>query len=407
MDRVINRCFSFLICFSFVISLTVFPIYSTSVNSQQISSLTTEIRGVWLTNVASGVLFLPWGIDRAINQLAALNFNTIYPVVWNRGYTFYKSDIAQSITGAKTEPFLNFMNAGNDVLAKLVKSSKHNNLSIIPWFEYGFMTPPNSRLAKLHPEWLTSGKKGIDYVQKNLPAAINHQLWLNPLHPQVQEFIQSLIVEVVKNYDVDGIQIDDHFGMPVEFGYDSFTVQLYQQEHFGQQPPIDHFDVEWMRWRANKITDFLVRINQAVKKIKPQTKISLSPNSQYFAYKYYLQDWQTWVNKDLVDELILQVYRDDKNSFIAEIEKPAVQLAMKKIPVSIGIYTGTLMNPVDIKGIKQKVQLVRDHHFAGVSFFYWESLWGYISPESPQKRRKVFSQMFSSPAVQPLNLKKS
>ncbi|MEO3704788.1 family 10 glycosylhydrolase [Trichormus azollae] len=47
--------------------------------------MTTEIRGVWLTNVASSLLFVPWGIHRATDQLASLNFNTIYPLVWNRG----------------------------------------------------------------------------------------------------------------------------------------------------------------------------------------------------------------------------------------------------------------------------------------------------------------------------------
>ncbi|MFM2062801.1 MAG: hypothetical protein RLZZ507_2471 [Cyanobacteriota bacterium] len=412
MNRVIRRCFSLLLCLGFVFSLTVFPISSTSVSPQKTSSLITEIRGVWLTNVASGVLFMPWGLERAVNQLAALNFNTIYPVAWNRGYTFYKSQVAKEIIGEYTEPFLNLMNHGNDVLSKLLRLAKNKNLSVIPWFEYGFMTPVNSDLGKAHPEWLTSGQQGISSVTENLPEEINNngvfnrQLWLNPLHPQVQEFILGLILEVVKNYNVDGIQVDDHFGMPVQFGYDSFTVKLYQKEHLGKTPPTDNFDPEWMRWRANKLTDFMVRINQEVKKIKPQAKISLSPNSQYYAYKYYLQDWETWVNKGLVDELILQVYRDENESFIREIEQPAVKLAMTKIPVSIGISTGTLVSPVDIERIKEKVKIVRDHKFFGFSFFYWESLWGYISPESPQKRRKAFLEMFSTQAVKPLKLKK-
>jgi uncharacterized lipoprotein YddW (UPF0748 family) len=411
MNRVIRRCFSLLICLTFVISLTVFPISSTSVFSSQKSLLTTEVRGVWLTNVASGVLFVPWGVERAINQLAALNFNTIYPVVWNRGVTFYKSDFAKGVTDVETQPFLNFMNGGKDVLKKLVSLAKRHDISVIPWFEYGFMTPPNSALSKAHPEWLTSGQKGINLVPETLPEEINNngvfnkQVWLNPLHPQVQKFILGLILEVVKNYDVAGIQVDDHFGMPVQFGYDSFTVKLYQKEHLGKSPPTDPFDADWMRWRANKITDFMVKINQNVHKIKPQAKISLSPNSQYFSYKYYLQDWESWVNKGLVDELILQVYRDDNKSFIAEIEKPAVKLAMNKIPVSIGISTGTLVSPVDIKSIQEKVQIVRDRKFFGFSFFYWESLWGYISPESPQKRRKAFLEMFANKAVKPVNIK--
>jgi uncharacterized lipoprotein YddW (UPF0748 family) len=63
-----------------------------------------------------------------------------------------------------------------------------------------------------------------------------------------------------------------------------------------------------MRWWVKEITDFMVRINKAIKAIKPHLKIYLSPNSQYYAYKYYLQDWENRVNKGLEDELTLQVY---------------------------------------------------------------------------------------------------
>ncbi len=67
------------------------------------------------------------------------------------------------------------------------------------------------------------------------------------------------------NIDVDGIQFDDHFGLPSEMGYDAFTVKLYKQEHGGKRPPTNPQDPEWLRWRANKITAFMKRIFQAVK----------------------------------------------------------------------------------------------------------------------------------------------
>ncbi|MBD2664574.1 hypothetical protein B6N60_03909 [Richelia sinica FACHB-800] len=411
MNRVIRRCFWFLLCLGFVISLTIFPLGSTPIPSPRRTPITTEIRGVWLTNVASGVFFVPWGIDRAVHQLAKLNFNTIYPVVWNRGYTFYKSAVAKEITGEETQPMLNFLHGGVDVLGKLVKLARNANLTVIPWFEYGLMAPSDSALVQRHPEWLTVGQAGMNSLQSNLPeemndGIINRQAWLNPLHPEVQEFIGSLILEVVSNYNVDGIQLDDHFGMPVQFGYDDFTVQLYAQEHQGKQPPTDPFDAEWMRWRADKITEFMMRIHQAVKAVKPYVKVSLSPNSHGFAYKYYLQDWDTWVKKGLVDELILQVYRNNTNSFIGELEKPAVQSAKNQIPVAIGISTGTLVKPVDINQIQAQVEIVRDRNFSGFSFFYWESLWGYIAPESPQQRRRVFLDMFAAKAFKPLTLEK-
>ncbi|HEY9598050.1 MAG TPA: glycoside hydrolase family 10 protein [Cyanophyceae cyanobacterium] len=383
------------------------------------SPTTTELRGVWLTNVASFVLFLPWGINRALHQLSQLHFNTVYPVVWNRGHTFYSSAVAQRVTGDAQDSLLTQLRLGQDVFAEIVKQGKQQNLRIIPWFEYGFMAPAGSTLAKRHPNWITKGQgrtktlqdipEELDLVNstKDVPLfsqvvrqfvhkrLVKNQVWLNPLHPEVQQFILNLIVEVVSKYDVVGIQLDDHFGLPVELGYDAFTIQLYQQEHGGKRPPNNPSDSEWMRWRANKITNFMERLSQAVKVAKPNCLVSLSPNSQSFAYRYYLQDWQTWVQRGLIDELVLQVYRDDLKRFSAELSQPAVQNARRRIPVGIGIMSGTWRRPVAIAQIQKQVQMVRDRGFDGVSFFYWESLWGYITPESPRKRRDTFRKIFS------------
>ncbi|MBH8564409.1 glycoside hydrolase family 10 protein [Nostoc sp. CENA67] len=398
----------YLLCLDLILCLTAFSVPSLSNLEQQTSPQTiTEIRGVWLTNVASGVFFVPWGIERAVNQLSALNFNTIYPVVWNRGHTFYKSNVAQVVTGSQTQPIVNLIHSGQDVLAKLVYLAKPKGLSVIPWFEYGFMTPINSEIVRRYPDWLTKGQQGVNSIKETPPEEVDNglihkQAWLNPLHPEVQKFILKLILEVVSNYDVDGIQFDDHFGMPVQFGYDAFTVDLYRQEHQDNSPPNNPFNSEWMRWRANKITDFMAEIYQAVKEVKPDAKISLSPNSHAFAYKYYLQDWDSWVKKGLVDELIVQVYRNDRSSFIANLEQPAVKFARTQIPVGIGISTGTVQNPVEMTQIREQVEIVRDRSFVGISFFYWESLWGYITPESPRQRRRAFLEMFAQKATRPL-----
>ena len=407
MNLLKRRGFFYLLCLGLTLCLTVFSFPSRPIYEQPKSlPTTTELRGVWLTNVASGVLFLPWGINRAVNQLSALNFNTIYPVVWNRGNTFYKSNIAKVVIGSDADPIVNLMHGGQDVLTKFIQLAKPQGLSVIPWFEYGFMTPPNSQLAQRYPDWLTMGQEGIKSTNE-IPLeeiddnSAHQQAWLNPLHPEVREFILALVVEVVSGYDVDGIQFDDHFGMPVKFGYDAFTVDLYRREHQGQSPPSDPFNPRWMRWRANKITDFMAEIYQRVKAIKPHVIVSLSPNSHSFAYKYYLQDWETWVRKGLVDELILQVYRNNQTSFITELEQPAVKFARTRIPVGIGILTGTSKTPVSITQIRQQVQTVRDRNFPGISFFYWESLWGSITPESPQQRRNVFQSMFAGRAMRP------
>jgi uncharacterized lipoprotein YddW (UPF0748 family) len=231
-----------------------------------------EVRGVWLTHVGSGVMFAPWGVQRALGQLADLHFNTVYPVVWNRGHTFYPSDVATTITGRRQAPLFAVLHPGSDVLQEIVDIGDRRQLRMIPWFEYGLMVPRQSRLARPHPAWLTTDATGHT-TDPNSSQAIppmlqdwyGHQnLWLNPFHPNVQEFLLAMITEVVRTYDVDGIQLDDHFGLPVEIGYDPVTVRLYQQSHQGQSPPADPTDPAWMRWRADQLTVFMGRIAEAV-----------------------------------------------------------------------------------------------------------------------------------------------
>ena len=376
-----------------------------------------EIRGVWLTNVASGVFFSPWGINRALHQLSRLNFNTVYPVVWNRGTTFYPSAVMRETTGQSNDFLLTLTHLGQDVLAEMAAQGRRQQLRVIPWFEYGFMAPANAALVKRHPSWLTSRQDGSTQLTQTpleptpTPTSssrlkqflrsrlANPIVWLNPLHPDVQQLLLDLIREVATQYEVDGIQLDDHFSLPVEFGYDAFTIQLYQQEHGGQSPPTNPSNPSWMRWRAQKLSDFMQRIYQEVKAINTNCQVSLSPNSQSFAYHHYLQDWRTWVEQGWVDELVLQVYRDNLNSFDAELVQPTIQQTHRQIPIAIGILTGTWGNPIVTKQIEQQMNIVRDLNFDGVSFFYWESLWGYLTPESPQQRRQRIQALFSEPAI--------
>ncbi len=424
---VLGNC---LLCIILCLNLSLFfslpNLFSPSTQNLSATSNKTELRGVWLTNVSSGVLFGPWSINRAIDGLSQLNFNTIYPVAWNRGYTFYPSSVAQSLTGYSQEPFLSLMRGKSDVLAEIVTLAHEKRLRVLPWFEYGFMVPANSPLAKTHPHWLTKNQQGKYFLRENKTddlivndsnynpkniifkllklshtQRVKQLVWLNPFHPEVQKFIKSLILEVVMDYDIDGIQLDDHFGLPVELGYDSVTVKLYQLDHRGKKPPKDPRNPEWMRWRAAKLTALMTDIVKTVKNVHPDVKISLSPNSHHFSYQNYLQDWLTWVKRGLVDELIVQVYRDDFNRFQQDLSQPAIQFSRTKIPVSVGILSGTWNHPVPSKQIEQQVNLVRDRGFAGVSFFYWETLWGYLTPESPSVRRFSFRRLFGEKALVP------
>ncbi|HEY9699854.1 MAG TPA: family 10 glycosylhydrolase [Trichocoleus sp.] len=385
----------FLSCLATILLSSEFAPQAVPQTRSPLATHPTEVRGVWLTNVASSVFYEPWGIDRVFAQLSQMHFNTVYPVVWNRGQTFYPSAVGKTATGWTQEPWLSVLHPGQDVLAQMVQLGKEQHLRVIPWFEYGFMAPIDSTLVQQHPSWLTLRKGGLRTIdadpQEDLPETI---VWLNPLHPQVQDFILALIREVVSHYDVAGIQLDDHFSLPVKFGYDPYTVSLYQKEHHGKKPPDNSKDAEWMRWRANKLSAFMGRVFKTVKTANPHCQISLSPNPQGFAYQAYLQDWQTWVDRGWIEELVLQAYRQDLKRFQAELIQPAVQAAKRHIPVTIGIHTGSWQNPVSFRQIQKQVQAVRSGKFAGVSFFYWESLKTNLASDTPEAHdgfKKLFT----------------
>jgi hypothetical protein len=258
-----------------------------------------ELRGVWLTNIDSQVLFSTEALESAVDRLADLNFNTLYPTVWNWGYTLYPSATAerelgdnQHLYGELSTPELEATQAERDMLQEVVDLGHAQGMAVIPWFEFGFMAPDNYELYRRHPDWFTQVR--VDPPQPTVPAptrddslldnpnldnpledndnppsAVEDMLnlaaddpgiwleggvlprrWMNPFHPQVQKFQLELINDLVSNYDVDGFQFDDHLGLPVEFGYDPFTINLYRSEHNGAEPPANPQDAEWMAWRA-------------------------------------------------------------------------------------------------------------------------------------------------------------
>lgn len=384
--------------------------YVAKVNDAPPTIAKTELRGVWLTNIDSDVLYSSGKVTDAIQKLSALNFNTLYPTVWNWGYTLYPSKVSEQVTGLPVRlvtPLDNNLDPnlgteGRDMLKEVVEQGHQKGMRVIPWFEFGMMAPSDSELAKRHPDWLTKRRDGTEVDRDEAGDEVKDIVWLNPFKPEVQQFLQDLVMETVTNYDIDGVQFDDHFGLPAEFGYDDFTIGLYKQEHQGKAPSNDPQDAEWVRWRANKITDFLTKVFRAVKAKKEKVMVSLSPNPQRFSYNSYLADWASWERLGLVEELVVQIYRNDFNTFISELEQPEMKVAKSHIPVGIGILTGLKDRMVGLPQIQQQIDAVRRRGFAGVSFFYYETLWNNTA-ETPDERQTAFRVFFPMP-TKPLEL---
>ncbi|MEG3850297.1 glycoside hydrolase family 10 protein [Microcoleus sp. herbarium19] len=380
---------------AFTIALISAAIFSPRISAQNppITPRKTELRGVWLTNIDSDVIFSRQNIADAVNRLDRLNFNTVYPTVWQGGYTLYPSAVAKRVFGKPIDPAPGLQN--RDILKEIIAASHQKGIAVIPWFEFGFMAPADSELARLHPEWLAKRRDGSTIWKEGT----HDRVWLNPFDAEVQQFILDLIVEIVDNYDLDGIQFDDHFGLPVEFGYEPTTVSMYEKA-IKSPPSNDARETFWIRWRADRINDFMGRIYRTIKSRKPKCIISVSPNPLHFALPAHLQDWFTWERREYIEELIVQVYRSDIKRFNAELEREEVILAKEHIPTAIGILTGLKNNSISLKQIQEQMQEVRKRNFAGVSFFFYESLSNWAK-ETPEQRDSALRTFFPAKIQRP------
>ncbi|NJR50028.1 MAG: family 10 glycosylhydrolase [Leptolyngbyaceae cyanobacterium CSU_1_3] len=367
---------------------------------------TSEIRGVWMTNRSASLMHYTTRLDETMANLARHRLNTLYPCVWNRGQTLHPSGVFQR--ASRTGRSLLAQLPGYDVLSGLVQQGHRQHLRVIPWFEYGLMIPIRSPIAQRHPDWLTTTQSGAitldsDGQPKKLPKPIADlketffgidQGWLNPVHPQVQQFLTDLIVDVVKRYSVDGIQLDDHFALPIEFGYDRYTIERYQADHRGNLPSTNPSDPEWMAWRAKQLTQLMGKISKAVRAAKPNMLISLSPNTPDYAYRKSLQDWRRWVKLGLVDEVVVQIYRSDVGDFKAGLETGGFADLKGQVPIAVGLYAGRFLSAKPIRQLQQEVEAVRSSDYAGVSFFCWETTLWLFKRSSESQVQQAFARFF-------------
>jgi uncharacterized lipoprotein YddW (UPF0748 family) len=356
-----------------------------------------ELRGVWVTNVDSNVMDSFGNMESLAARVSQLNMNALYPVVWNRGETFYPSDVMVRYGAPKISVRYNLPQQGRDPMADWLTLGNQYDLDIIPWFEWGVKVPANSPLAAKHPEWLSKDETGkSSFDQDGVPTS-----YLNFVNPEVQKFFEELVVEFVRKYEVPLIQFDDHLSLKNNFGYDEWTLDLYKKETGRAQRPAPSAP-EWLRWRAEKLTGFVQRLSRAIKEARPGVRFSISPNPYPWSYDNYVQDWPSWVESGAVDEVVVQVYRDNMNNFQNELKKPELTRLKGKANIAIGVLSGLRPKPMPIDMVRQQTTMARDLGYNGVVYFFQESLLKFTAGgETIDSRIQVIKQMFPSPTRTP------
>jgi uncharacterized lipoprotein YddW (UPF0748 family) len=332
-----------------------------------------ELRAVKITNVDSQVMFSDEAIAQAMDYMASIGINAILPVVQNAGYTQYYSEVMNEYFGIPLDPRLN----GRDPLKVIIREARRNGIEVYPWFEYGFAATYSGPqgpghggfIGRAYPGWLSRHANG-DVCKKNGFD------WLSGINPEVQEFMLKLIMEVVRNYDIDGIEFSDRMpALPRECGYDDATVARYRAEFNGNAPSPFNTNPDWMRWRADKLNDWYRAVRDSVKAYDENLFVASSPNLYPWGYQEYLQDPETWAIEGIVDHLIPQLYRYNINDYQFELSR-----SLNRLPVfARDIYfAGILMNVgsylITPEYLRASIQANRQAGVAGEAYFFYEGL---------------------------------
>lgn len=361
------------------------------------STFSTEMRGMWVSNVDSNVMDSFGNMESLAARVSNLNMNALYPVVWNKGETFYPSDVMMRYGAPKISSRYGLGDLKRDPMADWMTLGNNYDLDIIPWFEWGLKVPAQSALASKNPSWLSRDQSGKTVFDQDGTSSV----YLNYINSDVQQFYESLVVEFVAKYEVPAIQFDDHLSLKNTFGYDDYSLNLYFKET-GQNARPAPDSPEWLAWRAGKLTQFVARISRAMKTARPGVKLSVSPNPYPWSFQNYVQDWPSWVEQGLVDEVVVQVYRDDLTRFQTELRNPILSKVKVKSSLSIGILSGLRTDPMPISMVRSQTDFVRSMGYAGVVYFFQESLLKYTAEgETIDSRINAIKQVFPQPAKTP------
>ncbi len=359
----------------------IFLIFEANNLASQTKEVKKSMRGVWLTNIASDVLWSKKNIENAVNLCDSLGFNNIFVVTWNNASTTYPSMVMEKLIGVKIQKEF----YQRDPLKELISYAHSKNIKVHAWFEFGFSCSykdiDGGPIIKAKPHWASKDKNGK-------LCSKNGFQWMNAFHPEVQEFLTSLIMEVISNYDIDGIQGDDRLpALPSLGGYDDYTTKLYKSENQNQSPPRNEKDYQWIKWRSDKLSEFLRILVKKVRDKNPNLLISMAPSIYPWSEQEYLQNWPQWLNEGLLDFVVPQVYRYKFDSYEKELDK--IIASQVHSSNKNKVYPGILLqvdkyNPTELF-LKQMVEKNRSLGLNGEVYFFYEGV---------KKFKKYFNDIY-------------
>lgn len=276
-----------------------------------------EMRGVWLSSVYNGNWPSRPGLPVAeqqkeliaiLDRAKSINLNTVVFQVRPGADAMYESKLepwSEFLTGAQgraPQPYY-------DPLQFAVTEAHKRGLLLHAWFN------PYRAATRL------SGPFASNHVSYTMPTAtkkLDKLMWLDPGNKQAQEHTLAVIMDVVRRYDIDGVQFDDYF-----YPYKS---EVSKQGDFPDDDSWKAYQASGGQlsrddWRRDNVNVLMKSVYENIKKSKPRVVFGIAPFgiwrpnnpegiSGLDSYQELYGDSRKWIVEGWVDYLSPQLYWD-------------------------------------------------------------------------------------------------
>lgn len=347
-----------------------------------------ELRALWVDGFHAGIR-TPQEAVQLVADAKQANFNVLIVQVRRRADAFYTQSFEPAAEDPDYDPSF-------DALAYIVELAHREHLEVYAWVNampvWSGQAPPRDprHVFNQHgvaqsgdDDWLTASPNGEQEFRDGY--------FLDPGHPAAAEYVARVCVNLVKNYQIDGIHLDFirypesikriKRGEPV--GYNSTSVARFRRATGRQDTPAPD-DSQWTEWRRQQVTQLVRRIYLESKALNPCIWVSAAviawgkPPSNEKDFKQaapmqvVFQDWHGWLKEGILDLAVPMNYacedvakaREWYNGWIRweKRHKHGRQLA-----VGIGAY---LNRPQDtLAQVRRARRAERGKKVDGVSFF--------------------------------------
>lgn len=348
--------------------LFFFFAYLQTIHASEIPKI--EIRAVWLTTIYG----LDWPSKPATNditrkqqqqelcnkldKLQEANFNTVFLQVRMRGDVIYPS---------KIEPFNRVFSGktgkspGYDPLAFAIEECHKRGMECHAWF----VTFPLGTDKYVKDQ----GANSVVKKQPLLCKRHNKEWYLDPGLPETKHYLQSMVKEIVANYNIDGIHFD-YIRYPEEAARfpDKNTYQQYGKKK------------EIQNWRRENINMLVSSLYDSIKSIKSWVQVSSSPlgkynriskvpNAGWTAYESVFQDPKRWMDQDKHDMVVPMMYYLHDN-FFPFVDNWVENNNGRLIVPGLGAYRmDKAEGDWSINDITDQIDYSRQYGIAGFAFF--------------------------------------